>query len=97
MTPREPKANRCQLGGYAGFGSAAPSPRAMLGYGGDDHEIERQGVVDAMEADADGSHWIAGAKAGYLMPLGSSASARSRRSITPRPRSTATPRTAMRH
>ncbi len=32
--------------------------------------IERQGVVESMTASTDGSHWLAGAKAGYLMPLG---------------------------
>jgi outer membrane autotransporter protein len=28
------------------------------------------GVIDSLSADPDGSHWLAGAKAGYLLPLG---------------------------
>jgi uncharacterized protein YhjY with autotransporter beta-barrel domain len=55
------------------FGSTSFGPlvgHAYLGYGNDEHEIERQGVIDNLEADADGSHLLAGAKAGYLMPMG---------------------------
>ena len=59
-----------QLGGYAGFGIAGGFVQGYAGYGWDDHEIERAGVVDPMEADPDGSHFLAGLKAGYLMPLG---------------------------
>ena len=59
-----------QLGGYAGFGIAGGFVQGYAGYGWDDHEIERAGVVLPMEADPDGNHFLAGLKAGYLMPLG---------------------------
>lgn len=58
-----------QVGAYAGFGIAGGFAQGYLGYGSDKHEIERQGVIDEMEADPNGSHWLAGAKAGYLMPM----------------------------
>jgi outer membrane autotransporter protein len=64
------KGDSMQLGGYAAMGFGGAFAQGYLGYGKDDHEIRRAGVVDAMSADADGTHWIAGAKAGYLMPLG---------------------------
>lgn len=60
-----------QLGGYAGFGIAGGFVQGYAGYGWDDHEIDRAGVVDGMEADPDGNHFLAGLKAGYLMPVGS--------------------------
>lgn len=62
--------NSYQVGAYAGFGIAGAFAQGYLGYGSDDHEIERRGVIDSMEANPDGSHWLAGAKAGYLMPVG---------------------------
>ena len=60
-----------QLGGYGAFAIAGGFVEAYAGYGWDDHDLERAGVVEGMEADTDGNHVIAGAKAGYLMPLGS--------------------------
>ena len=59
-----------QLGGYAAMRFGGGFAQGYLGYGKDDHDIRRQGVVDNMSADADGTHWVAGAKAGYLMPFG---------------------------
>ena len=64
------KGESLQLGGYAAFGAGGAFAQGYLGYGKDDHDIRRTGVVDSMSADAEGDHWIAGAKAGYLMPLG---------------------------
>ena len=69
MPPR-PKAKSIQLGGYGAFGIAGGFVQAYAGYGWDKHDIDRAGVVEDMEADPDGNHFIAGAKAGYLMPLG---------------------------
>ena len=66
----ETESKSYQIGAYAGFGIAGGFAQGYLGYGKDKHEIERQGVIDEMEADPDGSHWLAGAKAGYLMPVG---------------------------
>jgi uncharacterized protein YhjY with autotransporter beta-barrel domain/phospholipase/lecithinase/hemolysin len=59
-----------QVGAFAGTTIGGVVAQAYVGYGKDDHEIERKGVIDNLEADADGSHWLAGAKAGYLMPMG---------------------------
>ena len=58
-------------GGFAGFALAGAFAQGYVGYGWDDMDLERQGVVENMTANTDGSHWTAGAKAGYLMPLGS--------------------------
>lgn len=57
-----------QLGGFAGFGIAGGFAQGYLGYGKDKHRITRQGVIDDMTANPSGNHWLAGAKAGYLMP-----------------------------
>lgn len=65
------KSKSAQLGVYAGFGIAGAFAQGYLGYGWDDHDIDRRGVVENMSASTDGSHWVAGAKAGYLMGLGS--------------------------
>ncbi|MES2904707.1 MAG: autotransporter domain-containing protein [Pseudomonadota bacterium] len=65
------RSKSAQLGVYAGFGIAGAFAQGYLGYGWDDHDIDRRGVVENMSASADGSHWVAGAKAGYLMGLGS--------------------------
>jgi uncharacterized protein YhjY with autotransporter beta-barrel domain/phospholipase/lecithinase/hemolysin len=59
-----------QVGGFAGFAIAGAFAQGYLGYGWDDLDIEREGVVEGMRASTDGSHWLGGAKAGYLMPLG---------------------------
>ena len=59
-----------QLGGYGAFAIGPAFVQAYAGYGWDDHDVERTGVVDGMEADTDGNHFLAGIKGGYLMPLG---------------------------
>ena len=64
------ESNSLQLGGYGAFGIAGGFIQAYAGYGWNEHDIERAGVVEEMEADPDGNHFIAGAKGGYLMPLG---------------------------
>lgn len=63
------KTKSYQLGAYAGFGITDGFVQGYLGYGKDHHSIKRMGVIDAMSADPNGSHWVAGAKAGYLMPM----------------------------
>jgi phospholipase/lecithinase/hemolysin/uncharacterized protein YhjY with autotransporter beta-barrel domain len=60
-----------QIGGYGVFGIAGGFVQAYAGYGWNKHDIERAGVVQEMEADPKGNHFIAGAKGGYLMPVGS--------------------------
>jgi outer membrane lipase/esterase len=59
-----------QVGGFAGYAIAGAFAQGYVGYGKDDHDLTRLGVIDSLSADADGNHWLAGAKAGYLMPLG---------------------------
>ena len=59
-----------QLGGFAGYAIGPLFAQGHIGYGHDDHDLTRLGVIDSMSADTDGNHWLAGAKAGYLMPLG---------------------------
>ena len=62
--------NSYQIGAYAGFGIAGGFAQGYLGYGSDNHKIRRAGVIDSMSASPDGNHWLAGAKAGYLFPVG---------------------------
>jgi outer membrane autotransporter protein len=59
-----------QIGGFAGYAIGPAFIQGQLGYGKDKHDIRRQGVVGDMRATPDGDHWTAGAKAGYLFPLG---------------------------
>jgi outer membrane lipase/esterase len=64
------EADSFQLGGFGGFAIAGAFAQGYLGYGWDSHDIKRSGVVEGMRADADGKHWLAGAKGGYLFPVG---------------------------
>ena len=64
------EADSFQVGGFGGFAIAGAFAQAYLGYGWDDHDIDREGVVEGMRAKTDGDHWLAGAKAGYLFPVG---------------------------
>ena len=66
----EDESKTWQIGGFAGYAIAGLFAQGYLGYGNDDHDLDRQGVIDELEANADGDHWLAGAKAGYLLPLG---------------------------
>jgi uncharacterized protein YhjY with autotransporter beta-barrel domain/phospholipase/lecithinase/hemolysin len=59
-----------QVGGYAGFGIAGAFVQGYAGYGWDKHDIDREGVVEGMNADTKGHHFLIGAKGGYLMPMG---------------------------
>jgi len=59
-----------QVGAFAGYAIAGAFLQGHVGYGRDKHEIERQGVVESLRASPDGDHWLAGAKAGYLLPVG---------------------------
>jgi uncharacterized protein YhjY with autotransporter beta-barrel domain/phospholipase/lecithinase/hemolysin len=60
-----------QVGGYGVFGIAGGFVQGYAGYGWSKHDIERAGVVSELEAEPDGNHFIAGARGGYLMPVGS--------------------------
>ena len=58
-----------QIGAYAGFGMGGLFGQGYVGYGSDKHRVRRVGVVSDLEAKPDGSHVVAGAKAGYLIPI----------------------------
>ena len=59
-----------QIGAYAGAGFGGGYLLGYAGYGWDNHDIDRTGVVEGMSASPDGHHWAAGVKGGYLMPMG---------------------------
>ena len=59
-----------QVGGYAGFGIGGAFAQGYAGYGWDKHDIDRAGVVEGMDADPKGHHFLIGAKGGYLIPMG---------------------------
>ncbi len=63
-------ADSYQIGAYAGTAFGPVFAQAHVGYGKDKHRISRAGVAEDMVARPDGSHVVAGAKAGYLMPMG---------------------------
>jgi outer membrane autotransporter protein len=58
-----------QVGAYGALSMGGLFGQAYIGYGNEDHRIARAGVIQGMEARPDGSHMVAGAKAGYLMPF----------------------------
>lgn len=60
-----------QVGAFAASTFDGGFIQGYLGYGHDDHRLERAGVVEAMSASPSGNHWLAGGKAGYLLPFGS--------------------------
>lgn len=68
--PARDRTRSIQLGAYAGYAIGPAFIQGHLGYGRDKHRLTRTGVVEDMKARTDGNHWSAGAKAGYLAPLG---------------------------
>ncbi len=63
-------ARSLQAGAYGGFNMGGLFGQGYAGFGNDKHRIERAGVVSELDARPDGSHVTAGAKAGYLVPVG---------------------------
>ena len=59
-----------QIGGFAGGTFEDGFVQGYVGYGHDKHRINRAGVVEGMSASPSGNHWLAGGKAGYLLPFG---------------------------
>ncbi|MCA1653236.1 MAG: autotransporter domain-containing protein [Sphingomicrobium sp.] len=59
-----------QVGAFGSFGLAGGFAQGYVGYGRDKHRISRMGVIDDMTARPSGNHWLAGGKAGYLVPFG---------------------------
>ena len=60
-----------QVGAYASGGIAGAFVQGYAGFGWDDLDISRRGVVLAIASSTKARHATAGAKAGYLMPMGS--------------------------
>jgi phospholipase/lecithinase/hemolysin/uncharacterized protein YhjY with autotransporter beta-barrel domain len=59
-----------QVGGFAAAEFLGGFAQGYVGYGHDDHHITRAGVLNSMTASPSGTHWVAGAKGGYLFPAG---------------------------
>lgn len=59
-----------QGGIYANMMADGFFGEAYAGFGKDRNRIRRTGVVEGMAASPNGSHTVAGAKAGYLFPFG---------------------------
>jgi len=59
-----------QIGAYGNMASGGLFGQAYLGYGKDNNDIDRVGVIDELEASPDGSHVVGGVKAGYLLAIG---------------------------
>jgi outer membrane autotransporter protein len=64
------KAETWQVGAFTSYAIAFLFGQAHFGYGQDEHETERAGVVNPLRATPGGSHVTAGAKLGYLAPVG---------------------------
>lgn len=64
------KASNLSVGAYAAYALGPLFVQAHAGAGTSDYDVNRRGVIDSLSAEADGSHVLAGAKAGYLMPVG---------------------------
>ena len=67
----EVRSHSYQVGAFAGIGLGGGFAQGYLGYGKDKHRVTRAGVIDNQTARPGGSHWLAGAKAGYLFPFAS--------------------------
>ena len=63
------RSHSLQIGGFAGAAIGPVFVQGQLGYGRDRNRIVRAGAIDDLTAAPHGSHVLAGAKAGYLMPL----------------------------
>ena len=59
-----------QVGAFANYALGDAFAQAYAGYGSDNHRISRMGVLAPLTGRPDGDHWLAGAKAGYLVPFG---------------------------
>jgi uncharacterized protein YhjY with autotransporter beta-barrel domain len=66
----ETKTETWQVGAFTSYSIAYLFGQAHVGYGRDDHDTERAGVVNPLRATPRGSHVTAGAKLGYLAPVG---------------------------
>jgi outer membrane autotransporter protein len=68
--PTRIEGDAIQIGAYASFGLGPIFVQAHAGAGRSEYDIARAGVIDSLTATPDGDHLVAGAKAGFLAPLG---------------------------
>lgn len=64
------KGDSWQAGVYAAYALGPVFVQGHAGYGRTDYDIRRAAVIDSLSADPEGSHIVAGAKAGFLTGLG---------------------------
>jgi outer membrane autotransporter protein len=64
------KVNVLQGGLYANYGLGPLFAQGHVGYGRSDYQINRAAVIDSLSADPEGSHYVAGAKVGFLAGVG---------------------------
>jgi outer membrane autotransporter protein len=62
--------NVLQGGLYATYGLGPLFAQGHVGYGRSDYEISRAAVIDSLSASPEGSHYVAGAKVGFLAGVG---------------------------
>lgn len=68
--PTRVEGDALQVGAYATFALGPIFVQGHAGTGRSEYEVSRAGVIDNLSAKPEGSHVIAGAKAGFLTPLG---------------------------
>jgi len=64
------KASTRQIGAYAAFALGPVFVQGHAGVGQSDYDISRAAVIDRLSASPDGKHVLAGAKGGFLAPVG---------------------------
>jgi outer membrane autotransporter protein len=64
------KQDGLQGGLYGAFGLGPVFAQGHVGYGRSNYEISRAAVIDSLSADPNGSHYVAGAKVGFLAGVG---------------------------
>jgi phospholipase/lecithinase/hemolysin/uncharacterized protein YhjY with autotransporter beta-barrel domain len=70
ITDDKNKAKSYQIGGYALYDTGTFFVQGYGGYGWHHIDIRRTGVADSLSASPHATSWIAGGRAGYLIPTG---------------------------
>jgi outer membrane autotransporter protein len=68
--PTRVEGDALQIGAYATFGLGPVFVQAHAGAGRTEFDVARAGVISSLTASPEGDHIVAGAKAGFLAPLG---------------------------
>ena len=68
--PTRVEGTALQLGAYASFALGPVFVQGHAGAGRTEYDVSRAGVIDNLSASPEGSHVVAGAKAGFLAPIG---------------------------